>query len=240
MTAVPPVAPPPPAAAPPGPPTAPPRGKTSRTSRPPVLHRPTVLRGVAWGTYRALREDPGSAHVKLTYDGPAGGLLEIEMPQGLEHESLSRLLFRFVVAFAEVRGLRCRPVGSVTQSRQDLERGLEGDESFYLKSAPRIRGKRRLDLAGGDPPPDLSVEVDITSPGVAKLPIYAALGVPEVWVWRGDTLTCRVLTDAGEYEEAAESRELPGFPLAHAAELAARWADGDPEALVAELVARLS
>ena len=207
--------------------------------REPLLHRPTVLCGVTWDEYEALRAKPENAHVKLTYDGPNGGLLEIEMPLGLEHESLSRLIYRLISTYAERRGLRYRGVGSVTQSRRDLDRGLEGDESFYLKSEPAVRGKRRLDLAGGDPPPDLSVEVDVTSPGVAKLPIYAALGVPEVWVWSDDALTCHVLGDDGDYEERAESRELPDFPLATAADLLARWAEEPTDALAAEFGRRV-
>ena len=211
-----------------------------RPPREPRLHRPTVLRGVTWEEYAALRAKPENAHVKLTYDGPNGGLLEIEMPLGLEHESLSELIAAFVAAYAQRNRRPYRAVGSVTQSRQDLRQGLEGDKSFYFKSAPLIRGRRRLDLAGGDPPPDLSVEVDVTSRGVDKLPIYAALGVPEVWVWDDGALSCRALADAGEYEEAVESRELPGFPLPLAAELAARWADAETDALVAEFSRRLA
>lgn len=219
-----PLAPPPPAAG---------------SRREPLLHRPTVLRGVTWEEYRSLRDKPENAHVKLTYDGPAGGLLEIEMPLGLEHESLSELLYELIVAYAKHRGISYRGAGSVTQSRRDLRRGLEGEKSFYFQSEPRVRGKRRLDLTGGDPPPDLSVEVDVSSPGVAKLPIYAALGVPEVWVWRDDALTCHALTDGGEYEPAADSRALPGFPLPLAAELAARWAEDPTDALTAEFARRI-
>ena len=221
-------------AAPPPPTAAPPFAR-----RPPLLHRPTVLRGVTWAEYRGLREKTENEHVKLTYDGPAGGLLEIEMPLGIEHESLSRLLMAFVLAFARVRGLPIRPVGSVTQSRQDLDRGLEADECFYLKTASQIRGKRRLDLSAGDPPPDLAVEVDVTSPGVSKLPIYAALGVPEVWVWADDAIAVRRLTDDGDYEIVPDSGELPDFPVAAAAALAARWADEDAGTLLGQFEGRL-
>ena len=206
--------------------------------RPPLLHRPTVLRGVTWAEYRGLREKAENAHVKLTYDGPAGGLLEIEMPLGMEHESLAELLAGFVSAFARRRGLAYRAVGSMTQSREDLSRGLESDKCYYLKNAPRMRGKRRLDLSAGDPPPDLAVEVDVTSPGVSKLPIYAALGVPEVWVWADDAIAVRRLTDDG-YEIVADSGELPGFPIAAAADLAARWADEDADALLEQFENRL-
>ena len=223
-------------------PSAPDSSAGTRTPRPhrrPAPHRPTVLHGVTWDDYVGLREKSENDHVRFTYDGPAGGLLEIEMPLGIEHESVSELLAAFIAAFARRRGIGYRGVGSVTQSRRDLDRGLEGDKCFYLKNAARMRGVRRLDLAGGDPPPDLAVEVDVTSRGVSKLPIYAALGVPEVWVWSDDALVCRVLGDAGEYEVRTKSRELPGFPLPAAEELAARWADEDADALVAAFEGRV-
>ncbi len=208
--------------------------------RPAVVRRPTVMRGITWAEYVALRAKPENAHVKLTYDGPAGGLLEIEMPLGMEHDSLSRLLHDFITAFCRRRGLAYRGVGSMTQSREELDRGLESDECYYLKSVPQMRGVRRLNLSAGDPPPDLAVEVDVTSPGVSKLPIYAALGVPEVWVWSDDAIVVRRLSDAGEYQIVPESGELPGFPVAAAAALTSRWADEPTDVLVAEFEAGLN
>ncbi|WP_414527724.1 Uma2 family endonuclease [Nodularia chucula] len=43
-----------------------------------------------------------------------------------------------------------------------------------------MRSKQNLDLSQ-DPPPDLVIEVDYTSASIDRLPIYLALGVPEVW-----------------------------------------------------------
>jgi Uma2 family endonuclease len=36
-----------------------------------------------------------------------------------------------------------------------------------------------------DPPPDLALKVDITHGSLSKFPIYAGLGVPEVWRYDG-------------------------------------------------------
>ena len=205
-----------------------------RTDRPPAaapLDRDTrmkpsagrvVLGGANWAVYRALREDPRNDRFKLTYDGPTGRL-EIEMSKGPLHESVSCLLAYFVMAFRLAGGPKFRALGAVTLNREDLDRGLDSDESFYIANldrAPELRANA-LDLNGGAPPPDLAVEVDVTSPGVSKLPIYAALGVPEVWVWDAadDSLTARRLNDGGGYEVVTASVELPGFPLAVAAEL---------------------
>lgn len=56
-----------------------------------------------------------------------------------------------------------------------------------------------------DPPPDLVVEIDRTSASLDKLPIYATLGVPEIWrVIRGEL---RMFSAAGDgYEGSLNSR----------------------------------
>jgi len=71
----------------------------------------------------------------------------------------------------------------------------------------RIRGERELDLPV-DPPPDLVIEVEITSPLVNKLPIYAGLGVPEIWVTNGFEVRILRLA-AGKYRATEKSRVLP-------------------------------
>ncbi len=105
--------------------------------------------------------------------------------------------------------------GSTTFKRQDLERGFEPDECFYFsESAARVRelvrSKGDIVLDEGGPPPDLIVEVGITNPSLNKLPIYAALGVPEVWRHDGQWIVILRLRGAEGYAEAAES----GFPPA--------------------------
>ena len=201
-----------------------------------------VLHDVDWATYRRLRASPENDGYRFTFDGPTGRL-EVEVSQGPLHESVCSLLAYFVMAFRQHGGPRFWPTGAVTLNREDLDRGLDCDESFYLRTrdgAPDLDANR-LDLSGGLRPPDLAVEVDVTSPGVSKLPIYAALGVPEVWVWddADATLTARRLTDAGEYEIVAQSVELPGFPLAAAAELIRDPGERDAGDLQAAFAGRL-
>ena len=102
--------------------------------------------------------------------------------------------------------------GSTTFKRADLSRGFEPDASFYFsENAARVRGKRRIYLDAGDPPPDLVVEVDITSPSASKLPIYARLGVAEVWRHDGDRLAVlglRQEDEVGHYAKIPESALL--------------------------------
>jgi Uma2 family endonuclease len=52
------------------------------------------------------------------------------------------------------------------------------------------------------------IEVDITSPSINKLPIYAQIGVPEVWRYDGERV--KILALKGSvYEETNESAVLP-------------------------------
>ncbi|MGB7488229.1 MAG: Uma2 family endonuclease, partial [Phormidesmis sp.] len=70
-----------------------------------------------------------------------------------------------------------------------------------------------------DPPPDLAIEVDLTSKTQAE--IYQALGVPELWRYDEGRLRIDVL-HSGEYVEVNESPNFPGWPLV---ELAQRYID---------------
>jgi Uma2 family endonuclease len=90
----------------------------------------------------------------------------------------------FVEVIAEEMNINVRGLGSTTFRREDLQRGFEPDACFYVQSATRIRGKTELDLTI-DPPPDVVIEVDLTNPSLPKFPIFAQLGVPEVWRYDG-------------------------------------------------------
>jgi Uma2 family endonuclease len=84
---------------------------------------------------------------------------------------------------------------------------LEPDQCYYIQNEAAVRNRDRLDLTQ-DPPPDLAIEVDITSSSIDQLAIYAALGVPEVWHYDGQTLTIYHLV-AGDYESHDRSLSLP-------------------------------
>ena len=69
-----------------------------------------------------------------------------------------------------------------------------------------------------DPPPDLAVEIDVTSESLSKFPIYAAIGVPEIWRYDGHVVLFYVLT-GDAYGEASESACFPGLAPALLAEV---------------------
>lgn len=88
-----------------------------------------------------------------------------------------------------------------------MSRGFEPDACFYIANAERVRGKKEIDL-NIDPPPDLLIEIDITNPSLNKLPIYSAIGVPEVWRYTRERLFALKI-DVDSYTEVAESSVLP-------------------------------
>jgi Uma2 family endonuclease len=183
-----------------------------------------LMDGVTWETYQCLlRESEGGAGSRLAYDR---GKLEITSPL-FAHEEDKRNLEIVVQIVTLEWGVRCRPAGSLTLKREDLARGVEPDSGFYIQSYPAIRGKREINLEGGDPPPDLAVEVDLTSPSLDKLPLYAAMGVPEIWRLRGDGLTILVLRD-GAYHESDASLALPLLTRAVLAEFVRKSRGDDP------------
>jgi Uma2 family endonuclease len=144
-----------------------------------------ILDGVRWQTYACLLEDL-SAHRKtrLAYDH---GTLEIMTPY-FAHEWLNRLLADLITALAFGKQLPIEQAGSTTFRREDVERGFEPDSCFYFGAqAVMMRGRDQIDLHR-DPPPALVVEIDLTHPSLDKFPIYAALGVAEVWRFDGQRM----------------------------------------------------
>ncbi len=173
------------------------------TVKSPAEHR-VILHNTSWETYERLMKERGENRVpRFVYDR---GELEIMSPS-TEHESIAYYIGLLVAVFAEEAGVDLYGAGSTTFDREDLERGFEPDACFYVQNAERVRGKPRIDL-GLDPPPDLVVEVDITSPSLDKFPIYARASIPEIWRHDGEKLEIFRLRGE-EYVEVAGSRTLP-------------------------------
>lgn len=172
-----------------------------------LLEQAIVIPDVEWDQYVALRDKPANRGLRMTY---AEGVLEI-MTLSSFHELITSLIDHFILEWRVARNIPVVPSGSMTLRKQMLTRGLESDQSYYIQHEPQVRGLEQIDLETA-PPPDLAVEVEHTAAAVDKLSIYAALGVPEVWRWRTETLTVNRLVE-GQYVERAESEALPGFPL---------------------------
>ncbi|MBD0373710.1 MAG: Uma2 family endonuclease [Pyrinomonadaceae bacterium] len=163
-----------------------------------------VLHDVNWETYEQLLANyVDSSSPRFAYDR---GVLEIMSPSS-EHEELTEIITQLVYIFAEEWGFEYRNFGRTTFRRRDVESGFEPDSCFYIQSVESISGVRRIDLAI-HPPPDVVIEVEMTSPALKKFPIYARMNVPEVWLYDGKEVTIRLLQE-GDYVESEVSKAIP-------------------------------
>ncbi|WP_089939113.1 Uma2 family endonuclease [Candidatus Entotheonella palauensis] len=175
------------------------------TSEAPTAHTQRIaLHGISWQTYTHLLAELGDQRAsRLAYDG---GVLEITMPSD-RHETHKKLLERMIETLTEELELPVKSFGSTTLNREDLERGAEPDSCYYIQNVNRIVG-RQIDLSM-DPPPDLIIEVDISSPSGRRFDIYRQLGVPEIWRYSNGRVQLYRLEDAA-YVPCDPS---PTFPL---------------------------
>ncbi|MHC5742667.1 MAG: Uma2 family endonuclease, partial [Nostoc sp.] len=79
----------------------------------------------------------------------------------------------------------------------------------YIQNHAQMIGKERIDLRV-DPPPDLAIEVDVTSK--TQLDAYEALRVPELWRYENGKLQINIL-QGGKYIESEISSTFPNLPI---------------------------
>ncbi|MFM7245748.1 MAG: Uma2 family endonuclease [Planctomycetaceae bacterium] len=188
----------------------------------------TVLENVRWQTFLELADGRSGSVPRMTYDR---GVLELMTPRR-QHENIGRLIGRMVEAYSEVRGIEITSCASTTFKRFDLDRAFEPDESYYIAHADVIRPKEEVDLLV-DPPPDLVIEVEITASAIAKLALFAAMRVPEVWRHDGARLAMLTLTEVG-YAAIESSIALPGLDAATIDAVLARRLEQGETALIRE------
>lgn len=172
-----------------------------------------ILTGVTWEEYNELVNSyEDAAGFRLSF---IEGTLEV-MPTGMPHDKFKEFILRLASALAEELEIDMETAGSTTLKLDDQQVGAEPDTCFYVQHAVQMFGARNLDLKQ-DPPPDIVVEVDITHPSYSKRPIYARLGVPEIWRYDGRKLEINELLN-GEYHERGNSL---AFPFLQASDLTA-------------------
>jgi Uma2 family endonuclease len=164
----------------------------------------TVLYNVSWETFEALLRDTGEDRgSRFAYDC---GTLEIMTPL-FEHENPKIQFDRLILVLVEELGREIKSAGSTTLKRRLANRGIEPDNCYYIQTESRVRGRETLNLET-DPPPDLAIEIDITSSSVNKLGIYSALGITELWIYDGQDLKFYQLVE-GQYIECNFSIAFP-------------------------------
>ncbi|AUS99260.1 hypothetical protein CLI64_01990 [Nostoc sp. CENA543] len=174
----------------------------------------TLLKNISWQTFKAMLTDMGNErNSRLAYDN---GIVEIMTPL-MSHENSNRLIEGLILVLCEEFNLEVKTTGSLTLTRDDLEKGAEPDSSYYIQNEFLVREKENIDL-NQDPPPDLVLEVDYSKPKIDKLSLYAAMGIPEFWRYNGTKLRIYILT-GNQYTEVEQSptfapvmvRDIPKF-----------------------------
>ena len=178
--------------------------------------------GVPWAVYLRLTEirDEKRSGIKITFDR---GRIELMSPK-IQHEQPHFRLGIVVVTLAEESGLELRNAGATTFRREAGEQGLEADESFYIANASAVLGLRDIDLSVS-PPPDLVIEIDLTSSSIPKEAIHGPMGVPELWRLDDDVVAIRHLQPDGTYRPAARSLSFPQVTAADLTRLLAETRD---------------
>jgi Uma2 family endonuclease len=167
-----------------------------------------MLYNISWQQFENLLQDLGESRAaRVAYDD---GTLEIMTPLP-EHEYYKKVISNAIEDIAEELDLDYESFGSTTWKRESKMAGLEPDDCFYFQNEPVIRGRLDLDLRR-DPPPDLALEIDITSKSLNRFPIYARLGVPELWCYDSGELKIYILQN-GEYVESEKSLVFPSLEI---------------------------
>jgi Uma2 family endonuclease len=164
------------------------------------------LQEVNWSEFEAILNELGDRRAsRIAYSDK---ILEIRMPLP-EHEVDKELVGDMVKILLEELDINNECFGSTTFKRQDIAKGIEPDQCFYIEHYAMMIGKRRLDLTV-DPPPDLAIEVDVTSK--TGLDAYQSLGVLELWRLENRQLRISVSRD-GQYQDANFSPHFTDFPI---------------------------
>jgi Uma2 family endonuclease len=171
-----------------------------------------ILYDIPWSLYIQLREADDRRGVRMSY---LDGTLELMSPKYI-HDKAGQRLDQFLMAVMVELEIPCICSRSTTLKRRGKGKkrkkgvGKEPDTAYYIANEPAIRDKDDIDLKMM-PPPDLALEVDNTNDSEEKLPIYARLGVPEVWRYDVNTreLWFGFLQADGTYAQTERSTSLP-------------------------------
>ena len=170
--------------------------------------RVVELLDIGWENFEAVAVMKGDRKSpRLIY---AEGSLTLVSPS-YNHERGEKRIDRFISVLCFELGIDHEATGATLFRRKDLDRGVEGDETYYIANEAVVSENQAEINLNVDPPPDLAVEVEITHPARGAVEIWGQLGVPEVWVYRPrrPSITFLVLDANRAYVESESSRAFP-------------------------------
>ncbi|WP_341527514.1 Uma2 family endonuclease [Nostoc sp. UHCC 0302] len=134
-----------------------------------------------WQDYQRLLSQLGDHSVPRIKYRPGEILLMAPLP---EHGRDVNLLADIVKVLLDHLGQRYDAFTPITMKLPDVG-GIEPDYSFYIENWRAVVGKKRIDWES-DPPPDLVIEVDVSS--YTDINDYLPYRVPEVWLLKNSEL----------------------------------------------------
>ncbi|MCF3573918.1 Uma2 family endonuclease [Planktothrix agardhii] len=163
-----------------------------------------VLYNISWQQFENLLINLGQTRAaRIAYDN---GTFEIMTPLP-KHEYYKEAIGISIQDIAEELDINYESYGSTTWKREARLAGIEPDNCFYFQNEAKIRGRLELNL-NQDPPPDLALEIDMTHKSLNRFPIYARLGIPEIWCYDSGELKIYQLQQE-TYREVETSSVFP-------------------------------
>lgn len=157
---------------------------------------PLLLNGYTWEQYLSIEEIFRERGTRVRF---LRGQLEIMAPVSENHERKKSNIGRLIECWCLEKGIEFIGKGNYTMSKPD-ESGGEPDECYCFHEDKEW--------------PDLVVEVALTSGGLSKRAFYATFPVPELWIWREESLEVHLYNeDKGEYVKVEQSMQLPEIDL---------------------------
>lgn len=165
-----------------------------------------LLKDISWQQLEKILEEMGENRAaRISY---SDGWLEIMVPLP-EHEKDKEIFGELVRILLDKLEIDFEPFGSTTLKNERMRQAVEPDTSFYIQNQAAVIGKNRIDL-NIDPPPDLAIEIDITSR--TRFENYEILGVPELWRYQQQGLEIFLL-QSGKYIKSQSSPNFPNIPI---------------------------
>lgn len=163
-----------------------------------------IFHNATWDDYEELLAQVGEASgLRISFND---GILKV-MTLSAEHEKYVCFIDRLISTLSLRLRINILFFGSATMKKRKKTKGNEPDASFYIQTAAIIGNRMQLDFTV-DPPPDVVVEIDIHHDSRDNYPIYAALGVPEIWRYDGQEMAILCLQET-DYTSTETSQALP-------------------------------
>ncbi|MEH2168856.1 MAG: Uma2 family endonuclease [Nostoc sp.] len=134
-----------------------------------------------WKDYQVLSQQLGDRSSPRIKYRRGEILLMAPLP---EHGRDASLLADIAKVLLDRLNLAYESFTPITMSLPEIS-GIEPDFCFYIENCRAVVGKKRIDWES-DPPPDLAIEIDVTS--YTDINDYLPYGVPEVWILKSNRL----------------------------------------------------